>query len=483
METSAGHTSTGQGSSDPSRVSPAQLAAPLLGGSGDRFGRPDRRAMLTTGWVLMGLLGISVLIGLLVQAPCLNGGYELPRAGFRMCQSPVALAMTGEYLPDSAGRITTGLSGFAPLTYWFVVLMTTVGASTAEAMGLLLVVNTLALAALGAGVIALARALDFGGRSTPRSVSLSWTAAAFVSPVIVFSMGQSLDAVGVALAVWACVLLSGGRSTGSLLAVGALLAASVFASPLGAVVLVGVLVTAARDRGDLILVVAGTAITVGLLVLADGRLTSRLTVWLGDAVDRGSIASVLLAQDWAEESTLATGLLVVWTMVVVALAALAASTMISAPAAAEAAVTPADTDTSQPARDRIEHLRGLERGDRIAHLRQMVLALTAMLGASVLLAPGSSTTMSLWLLPFAALAVRRLSVLGFWFVAELAFAIAVPLSDVAALDSSIGLSDLWMGLIVLLRFFAVALIVAFAVDDLLRSGRTRTERIRRSLVA
>jgi hypothetical protein len=112
-----------------------------------------------------------------------------------------------------------------------------------------------------------------------------------------------------------------------------------------------------------------------------------------------------------------------------------------------------------------------------------VLALTAMLGVSVLLAPGSSTTMSLWLLPFAALVVRRLPVLGLWFVAELAFAIAVPLSDVTALDSSIGLSDLWMGLIVLLRFFALALVVAFAVDGLLRSGRTRTERIRRSLVA
>ena len=473
METSTGHTSTGRG---PSRVTPAQLAAPLLGGTGERFARPDRRAALTTGWVLMGLLGVTILIGLLLQAPCLNGGYDLPRAGFRMCQSPVALAMTGESLPEASGRIASGLSGFAPLTYWFVVLLSGVGASAAEAMGILLVINTLALAALGAGVIALARALGFD-RPGPRSPGLSWVAVAFVSPVIVFSIGQSLDPVGVALAVWACALLAGDRTTGSLLAVGVLLAAAVFASPLGLIVLVGVLVTAARDRGQLVLVLAGSAITFGLLTLADGRLTSRLTVWLNDPVDRGSIASVLLAQGWGDERTLATGLLVVWTMGAVALAAVAASAMLSTPTA-EAVL-----DSEDQVTDRIALLRRLERADERAHMRQMVLALTALLGASVVLAPGSSTSMSLWLLPFAALAVRRLPVMGLWFVAELGFAIAVPLADVAAIDSSLGLDSPWVGLLTLLRFFALAVVVAVALDGLLRSGRKRAEGLSRSAAA
>ena len=473
METSTGHTSTGRG---PSRVTPAQLAAPLLGGTGERFARPDRRAALTTGWVLMGLLGVTILIGLLLQAPCLNGGYDLPRAGFRMCQSPVALAMTGESLPEASGRIASGLSGFAPLTYWFVVFLSGVGASAAEAMGILLVINTLALAALGAGVIALGRALGFD-RPGPRSPGLSWVAVAFVSPVIVFSIGQSLDPVGVALAVWACALLAGDRTTGSLLAVGALLAAAVFASPLGLIVLVGVLVTAARDRGQLVLVLAGSAITFGLLTLADGRLTSRLTVWLNDPVDRGSIASVLLAQGWGDERTLATGLLVVWTMGTVALAAVAASAMLSTPTA-EAVLGSDDQVT-----DRIALLRRLERGDERVHMRQMVLALTALLGASVVLAPGSSTSMSLWLLPFAALAVRRLPVMGLWFVAELGFAIAVPLADVAAIDSSLGLDSPWVGLLTLLRFFALAVVVAVALDGLLRSGRKRAEGLSRSAAA
>ena len=79
-------TTPGHAGPTPARTTPAQVAAPRLGGPGRLFARPDRRAALTTGWVLMGLLGVTILIGLLLQAPCLNGGYDLPRAGFRMCQ-------------------------------------------------------------------------------------------------------------------------------------------------------------------------------------------------------------------------------------------------------------------------------------------------------------------------------------------------------------------------------------------------------------
>ncbi|GAA4509881.1 hypothetical protein GCM10023159_11630 [Brevibacterium yomogidense] len=464
-------------------MSPADVASPLRGGEGARFARPDRRTFASIGWVLMGLLGVSVVIGVLLQVPCQTGGYELPRAGFRMCQSPVALAMTGDTLPDSAGRITSGLSGFAPLTYWFVVLMSGMGATAAEAMGLLLVLNTLAFAAMGTGVIALARAIGFGS-PRPRAVSLSWVAVALVSPVVVFSIGQSLDPVGVALAVWACVLLSGDRSTAALLSAGGMLATAAFAGPLALIVLVGVLIGAARDRGHAVLVLAGFALTTGVLTLADGRLPSRLTVWLDDAVDRGSIASVVLTQNWGDEPTFATGLLVVWTLGIVAIAAMATSTMMLKPTVAEAvdqdAVSGGSADPSS-SESPVAVLRRLERADGVAHLRQMVLTIAALLALSVVLAPSSSTSMSLWLLPFAALAVRQLPVMGLWFFAELGFAIAVPLTDVAELDSSIGLAPTWMGLLTLLRFFSLTLVMAFALDELFRTGRRRAARREKTL--
>lgn len=468
--------------SRPRPVSPADVASPLLGGEGARFARPDRRTFASIGWVLMGLLGVSVVIGVLLQVPCQTGGYELPRAGFRMCQSPVALAMTGDTLPDSAGRITSGLSGFAPLTYWFVVLMSGMGATAGEAMGLLLVLNTLAFAAMGTGVIALARAIGFGS-PRPRAVSMSWVAVAFVSPVVVFTIGHSLDPVGVALAVWACVLLSGDRSTASLLTAGGMLAVAAFAGPLALIVLVGVLIGAARDRGNAVLVLAGFALTTGVLTLADGRLPSRLTVWLDDAVDRGSIASVVLTQDWGDEPTFATGLLVVWTLGVVAIAAMATSTMMLKPTVAEAVDQDAahGASATPSSEDRVAVLRRLERADDIAHQRQMVLTIAALLALSVVLAPSSSTSMSLWLLPFAALAVRQLPVMGLWFFAELGFAIAVPLADVAAVDSSIGLAPTWMGLLTLLRFFSGTLVMAFALDELFRTGRRRAARREKTL--
>lgn len=456
----------------PGRVTPAQLAAPLLGGPGRRFARNDRGADLLIGWVLLGLLGASVLIGLLLQIPCQTGGYELPHASFRMCQSPVALAMTGDALPDSTGRITSGLSGFAPLTYWFVVLMMTLGTTAQEAMGFLLVINTAAFAVMGTGVVRLARALETGN-PTGRTAGLSWAALACVSPVIVFSLGQSLDPVGVALAVWACALLTGDRSTSALVAVGVLLAGASFASPLGLLVLVGVLITALRDRGNALLIAGGFALVAGLLVLADGRMLARLSMWTADAVDRGSLAW-LIGIVSAEDTI---GVLIVWVLATIVVAALAASSMIVAP---YMAVDP-DCDPSVTAEERRALLRRLEHRDTIAHLRQMMLAITALLALAVLLAPGSSTTLSLWLVPFAGLAVRRLPVMLLWAGAELAFAIAVPLSDVSALDSSIGLDPMWMGMITVVRAGAVALLFVLACDDLNSAGRRRV--VRRAMPA
>ncbi|WP_344336540.1 hypothetical protein [Brevibacterium salitolerans] len=471
------------------RSAPARLAAPLLGTVGaQRFARPDARSLASASWALLGVLGLSVLVGLLLQAPCMSGGYELPRASFRMCSSPVALSLLGEAAPQAPGAISSGLPGFSLLTYWFTVAVSgALGAAPAEGMAILLVLNSAAFAAMGAGMLVLVRRLGLPGHGA------SWAAVGFLSPVIVFSIGQSLEPVGVAAAVWACVLLLGSRSTGSLVGAGALLALAAAAGPLGLVVLLAVLLGTSRDRGQAALVLAGFALLTGLILLADGRLPGRLSLWFADAIDRGSLASIALAQDWSDATTLTTGLLVVWGLGLVALASLAISrsmhrpvhTALTAPEAASgpreeaasgafrgegarsaAAGDPEDQPSSNLP-DRTA-LRAMEAADERAHMRRTALTLTAMLGFSVIVAPGSSTSLSLWLVPFAALMVPYLWVHAVWFFAELGFALASHLADAAAVDASTGLADTWMSLFTLLRFLSLALVTAFALDELFR---------------
>ncbi|WP_291792026.1 hypothetical protein [Brevibacterium sp.] len=468
---------------------PARFAAPLLGdGGAARFARPDARSLASASWALLGVLGLSVLVGLLLQAPCMSGGYELPRASFRMCSSPVALSLLGEAAPQAPGAISSGLPGFSLLTYWFTVAVSgALGAAPAEGMAILLVLNSAAFAAMGAGMLVLVRRLGLPGHGA------SWAAVGFLSPVIVFSIGQSLEPVGVAAAVWACVLLLGSRSTGSLVGAGALLALAAAAGPLGLVVLLAVLLGTSRDRGQAALVLAGFALLTGLILLADGRLPGRLSLWFADAIDRGSLASIALAQDWSDATTLTTGLLVVWGLGLVALASLAISrsmhrpvhTALTAPEAAsgpreeaasgafrgEGARSAAAGDPEdQPSSDLPDRtaLRAMEAADERAHMRRTALTLTAMLGFSVIVAPGSSTSLSLWLVPFAALMVPYLWVHAVWFFAELGFALASHLADAAAVDASTGLADTWMSLFTLLRFLSLALVTAFALDELFR---------------
>ncbi|WP_029089716.1 hypothetical protein [Brevibacterium album] len=478
---------------------PARLAAPLLGTEGAaRFARPDARVLVAGSWMVLAVLGLSVAVGILLQAPCMSGGYELPRASFRMCSSPVALSLLGETAPDAPGAITSGLPGFSLLTYWFTVAASgLLGAAPAEGMAILLVLNTAAFAAMGTGMLVLARKLGLGGRGP------AWAAVGFLSPVIVFGIGASLEPVGVACAVWACVLLLGGRTTGSLLGAGSLLAVAAAAGPLGLVVLLGVLLGASRDRAQAALVLAGFALLTGLMLLADGRLPGRLAVWFSDAVDRGSLASIALVRGWSDEAALTTGLLVVWGFGLVALAALfvsrsmhrpvrtapeaaspgaaptgragseaspAGATVFGAGGASGAAPAAASSSPapSSPVSFDLATLREMEASDERIHLRRTALTLTAMLSFSVIVAPGSSTSLSLWLVPFAALMVPHLWVHAVWFFAELGFAIAAHLSEAAALDAQTGLADSWAAVFTLLRFLALALITAYALDDLVR---------------
>ena len=54
---------------------------------------------------------------------------------------------------------------------------------------------------------------------------------------------------------------------------------------------------------------------------------------------------------------------------------------------------------------------------------------------------------SLWILPFLVLAVRRWWVLIIWAVAETAFAIAIHLGDVAAIEPDKGLEPTFVALL------------------------------------
>ena len=83
---------------------------------------------------------------------------------------------------------------------------------------------------------------------------------------------------------------------------------------------------------------------------------------------------------------------------------------------------------------------------------------------------------SLWILPFLVLTVRRWWVLIIWAVAETAFAIAIHLGDVAAIEPDKGLEPTFVALLTLLRLLALVAVVICAGENLYRRrirGRLR----------
>ncbi|MGO3054903.1 MAG: hypothetical protein ACTIIC_12210, partial [Brevibacterium aurantiacum] len=95
----------------------------------------------------------------------------------------------------------------------------------------------------------------------------------------------------------------------------------------------------------------------------------------------------------------------------------------------------------------------------------------------LLLAPGMMPWDSLWILPFLALTVRRWWVLIIWAVAETAFAIAIHLGDVAAIEPDKGLEPTFVALLTLLRLLALVAVVICAGENLYRRrirGRLRS---------
>lgn len=410
--------------------SPADIAAPLLGGRGKFLGAPGRGYLRFQAAASLVLLGCVGLAGILRQVPCIAAGWEMPHASYRMCASPIANGLLGAGWPEAPGR--TGSALISPAADWFAAGAGAV-LSPGESMAILLVLNFAAFLLAGMALLRL-----LGDRS--------WFAVFALSPVVFFSIGQSLDPVGLALALWALVLAgegpaaevpaakvpggSAGRPLSALVLVAVMFAVAALISPLAVVVLLGWGIAAAR-RGSTqsVLTVVGLFMVVlGALVVVDGRIAGRVHMWLTDGIDRGSLFS--LAAYRAEGSALNVAALIVFFAAVAAVAVLL-------------------------------YLRaGAVAGP---------LPITAvLLVAALLTAPRAGVGEALWLVPFAAAAVHSLVLHFLWMLSEAALFIAVNLADADAFDPGKGLAPGWLFVFTTLRWMALAglLVWVFAAEAL-----------------
>lgn len=410
--------------------SPADIAAPLLGGRGKFLGAPGRGYLRFQAAASLVLLGCVGLAGILRQVPCIAAGWDMPHASYRMCASPIANGLLGAGWPEAPGR--TGSALISPAADSF-----TAGAgsvfSPGESMAILLVLNFAAFLLAGMALLRL-----LGDRS--------WFAVFALSPVVFFSIGQSLDPVGLALALWALVLAgegpaaevpaaevpggSAGRPLSALALVAVMFAVAALISPLAVVVLLGWGIAAVR-RGSTqsVLTVVGLfMVTLGALVVVDGRIAGRVHLWLTDGIDRGSLFSLAAYQ--AEGSALNVAALIVFFAAVAVVAVLLYL-------CAGAAAGP--------------------------------LPITAvLLVAALLTAPRAGVGEALWLVPFAAAAVHSLVLHFLWMLSEAALFIAVNLADADAIDPGKGLAPGWLFVFTTLRWMALAglLVWVFAAGAL-----------------
>ena len=410
--------------------SPADIAAPLLGGRGRFLGAPGRGYLRFQAMASLVLLGCVGLAGILRQVPCIAAGWDMPHASYRMCASPIANGLLGADWPEAPGR--TGSALISPAADSF-----TAGAgsvfSPGESMAILLVLNFAAFLLAGMALLRL-----LGDRS--------WFAVFALSPVVFFSIGQSLDPVGLALVLWALVLAgegpaaevpaakvpggSAGKPLSTLVLVAVMFAVAALISPLAVIVLLGWGIAAVgRGSTQSVLTVVGLFMVVlGALVVVDGRIAGRVHLWLTDGIDRGSLFSLAAYQ--AEGSALNVAALIVFFAAVAVVAVLL-------------------------------YLRaGAAAGP---------LPITAvLLVAALLTAPRAGVGEALWLVPFAAAAVHSLVLHFLWMLSEAALFIAVNLADADAIDPGKGLAPGWLFVFTTLRWMALAglLVWVFAAEAL-----------------
>lgn len=414
----------------PSKSS-TRIAEPLLGGPvGIHLGAAGRRFRSAQASALAAVLGVTTFLALALQGPCLSSGYEQPAASARMCAGPLSTAFLGDTNPDVLGRAHGGAAGLAPLEARLVDLFQLFTNDVSLFMVVVLLLNTAGIAALGAGLLVLAR---YRG----------WLVAVFASPLILFTLGSTLDPIALALAVWAMVIFFGTpplRPRGWL--AGVLLGIATFVNPLALLVLLALTVTApnpARGLGprNPRMMLAAATVTSAVLLVVDLSAIDRIIHWYSDAVDGGSFASILLMAELGDVSVWAP----LWTIV--------SAGVVLAVAVSLCMVRRTGLDPA--------------------------VAACLLIGGCLLLAPGLMPWDSLWLLPFIALSIRRWWVLIVWTIAEAVFAVAVQLGDVSGFEVDEGLDSTFVALFTLLRLLVLVLVVIMAGENLYRRGiRGRT---------
>jgi hypothetical protein len=407
----------------PSKPS-SRIAEPLLGDPvGIHLGVAGSRFRNAQAYVLTGLLGLTTFLALALQGPCLADGYSQPSASARMCAGPLATAFAGDVNPDVLGRSHGGAAGLTPLEGRLVDLVRLITDDVSLFMVVVLLLNTAGIAALGAGLLVLAR-------------ERALLVAVFASPLILFTLGSTLDPLALALAVWAMVLFSGSppvRPRGWL--AGVLLGIATFINPLALLVLLGLTLAGPHPaRGlrprDPRMMLAAATVTSTILLVIDMTAIDRIIHWYSDVVDGGSFASILLMAELGDSA--------LWSPLwIIASGGIILAVTVSLYMVRRTGLDPA-------------------------------VAACLLIGGCLLLAPGLMPWDSLWLLPFAALAIRRWWVLITWTVAEAVFAVAIQLGDVSGFEPDKGLDPGFVALFALLRLIALVLVVIMAGENLYR---------------
>ena len=203
-----------------------RIAEPLLGGP-DGIHRGSASAVYLRGqaFVLAGILGITTFLALALQGPCLSSGYERPSASARMCAGPLSTACLGQFNPEAVGRARGGASGVSVLDGVLVDVFRLISDDVSVFMAFVLLLNVVGVAALGVALLLLAR-------------RRAWLVAVFASPVILFTLGSTLDPLALALSLWAVVLVvAPAPVTPRPWLAGILLAIAAFENPLALLVL------------------------------------------------------------------------------------------------------------------------------------------------------------------------------------------------------------------------------------------------------
>lgn len=409
----------------PSKPS-TRIAEPLLGGPvGIHLGAAGRRFRSAQASVLAAVLGVTTFLALALQGPCLSSGYEQPSASARMCAGPLSTAFLGDTNPEALGRAHGGGAALAPLEARLVDLVHLFTTDVSLFMVVVLLLNTAGIAALGAGLLVLAR---FRG----------WLIAVFASPLILFTLGSTLDPIALALAVWAMVVFFGTpplRPRAWL--AGVLLGIATFINPLALLLLLALTLAGpnpARGLGprNPRMMLAAATLTSAVLLVVDLSAIDRIIHWYSDAVDGGSFASILLMAELGDVSVWAPLWIIVSAGVVLAVA-------VSLYMVRSTGLDPA-------------------------------VSACLLIGGCLLLAPGLMPWDSLWLLPFIALSIRRWWVLIVWTLAEAVFAISIQLGDVSGFEADEGLDSTFVALFTLLRLLALVLVVSMSGENLYRRG-------------